>query len=341
LGKKKYNKYTIIRLLKMSKLLPNSTILAQLYRNKSIHLSPKIQQKIIQNLQQNQSDLIPKLANYQYSDLISLGQIVFKHSINGRGIASKLFHIALESENTDAVYKYAKLLSMGEITPDGKPNLTESMSFIQALAQKNHPESLFILGLKLLKNPNTDQHKQGLDYLISACKYGSKDACFQLGSFYKELNQHESAFKYYNQAHQLKKREATFMLALYYDPSFQTSLISNHSTDMQKAFKYYSSAAQAGLAVAQHNLAGFYMSGIDLKEFKLKADVDAAIEFWKMAAEQGFEMSCLNLARMYMNGTHTNKDLTLARKYLEKVENSKSTLFIKEAQEMKNQLEAL
>lgn len=85
--------------------------------------------------------------------------------------------------------------------------------------------------------------------------------------------------------------------------------------DLSRAIPLLTTAAQAGLAVAQHNLAAVLMAGQDVDK-----DEKKAAEYWRMAAAQRFPPAMLNVAKLYVEGTVLPKDLKKARELLKATE---------------------
>jgi TPR repeat protein len=76
------------------------------------------------------------------------------------------------------------------------------------------------------------------------------------------------------------------------------------------AYKYMKSAAEAGLALAQHGLGFMYMEG----ECTAR-DGAKAVEWFRKAAEQGLVGSQTTLGMLYEEGRGVEKDMDEARKW--------------------------
>ena len=67
--------------------------------------------------------------------------------------------------------------------------------------------------------------------------------------------------------------------------------------DDDKAFEWYTKAADQGLDVAQLNIGGLYENGYGVPQ-----DYDTAFEWYKKAADQGNQEASNRIGRLVMNG---------------------------------------
>ena len=115
------------------------------------------------------------------------------------------------------------------------------------------------------------------------------------------------------------------------------------TVDHGKAFQLYWEAALKGLAIAQHNVASYFMAGIKTDTFELEKSIPMALEFWRMAAEQYFDLSCINLASIYIRGIEGDmsyKDLKKGKTYLDKL-SAVTESVKKDAEGLKRELDTL
>eukprot|EP00042_Codosiga_hollandica_P041201 m.365626 g.365626 ORF g.365626 m.365626 type:complete len:169 (+) comp56057_c0_seq2:146-652(+) len=82
--------------------------------------------------------------------------------------------------------------------------------------------------------------------------------------------------------------------------------------DYHKAFAHQLKAANAGLAIAQHNVGTNFFIGKGTPQ-----DYEKALEFFQKAADQGFTYSEMNLANMLQQGLGAPRDLKRAEMYYE------------------------
>ena len=224
------------------------------------------------------------------------------------------------------------------VTPNGKPDIVSYTRILERLAKENHPEALCLIGQRMMndvKNPN--QKFQGVDYIRRSAELGSPKGMFLYGTILKNNQKYEEAFKYLKLASEQGQIEALDLLGVLY----QEGLYSKDRIPNDKlAFECYLEAAQNGLAIAQHNVAAYYFSGIESKDFKLERNVDFALDFWRLAAIQDFDLACMNLVKHYTTGK--DRDYDLAEKYLRKIISlgSQSVVF-KEAQIYLKELDTL
>eukprot|EP00041_Stephanoeca_diplocostata_P038820 m.1558753 g.1558753 ORF g.1558753 m.1558753 type:complete len:221 (-) comp25273_c0_seq77:7011-7673(-) len=80
--------------------------------------------------------------------------------------------------------------------------------------------------------------------------------------------------------------------------------------DFTRAFEHHRKAADAGLALAQYNLATQYFAGKGVA-----SDMAKAVHYYDLAAEQGFIYAQINLGNMYNTGFGVDEDLLKAREY--------------------------
>ena len=83
--------------------------------------------------------------------------------------------------------------------------------------------------------------------------------------------------------------------------------------DYKQAFKWYSKAAEQGLAKAQNNLALMYYNG-----FGVPQDDKQAFKWYTKAADQGNAMAQYNLGLMYEDGEGVPQDYKQAVKWFSK-----------------------
>jgi hypothetical protein len=83
--------------------------------------------------------------------------------------------------------------------------------------------------------------------------------------------------------------------------------------DFERARAAYASAAQAGLAAGQHNLAVMYQEGLGVA-----IDYAAALKWYRKAAEQGAPPSQVNLGLMLYHGQGVAADQAEALKWIER-----------------------
>lgn len=73
--------------------------------------------------------------------------------------------------------------------------------------------------------------------------------------------------------------------------------------DEDKAFKYYTKAAQLDLGRANFNVGVCYHSGKGVKK-----DIDKAVEYYNISAKQNYAKAYIRLGRMYMEGEYYEQD---------------------------------
>lgn len=85
---------------------------------------------------------------------------------------------------------------------------------------------------------------------------------------------------------------------------YEQGLDAAFSGDYQTAFREFSAAAEAGLDLAQYNLAILYFTGQGVAQ-----DFEQAFKWTELAALQGHLGAQANLASLYLEGSGTAKDI--------------------------------
>ena len=128
-----------------------------------------------------------------------------------------------------------------------------------------------------------------------------------LGKYYENKGQMETAFKHYYQAANLGDAKGQFLIGYMYEYGEGTN------KNLVQAVRWYAKAAAKGNRGAQHNLGFFYYSGNGVVQNYRKA-----FEYFMMAAEQGKPDSMCNIGVMYEYGQYVRKDRREALKWYKK-----------------------
>lgn len=110
------------------------------------------------------------------------------------------------------------------------------------------------------------------------------------------------AFQWFKKAASINEPLAAYKAGCYFVGQFPGVV----PVDYNKALAYKLIAAQAGYALAQHDVAVMYLK---------KGQGSEAIKWWKLAAEQGFFMSLFSLSDVYRKGELVAQDKVLAYQY--------------------------
>ena len=87
------------------------------------------------------------------------------------------------------------------------------------------------------------------------------------------------------------------------------------SSDLELAIHYYSIAAEAGFAHAQHNLGACLVT-----RSKDQSDLVAAAHWFHKGAERGLRLSMKSLSIIYRDGQGVEKNLATSRYWMEQFE---------------------
>lgn len=112
----------------------------------------------------------------------------------------------------------------------------------------------------------------------------------------------KQAFEWFQKSTAANDPLGAYKLGCYYDGQFAGVV----TTDASEALKYKLVAAEAGYALAQHDVALMY--------FK-QGNPEEALKWWKMAGDQGDERSLYRLSMAYSAGKGAPRDLSLSYAY--------------------------
>ena len=257
-------------------------ILARLHRESKLSIPVKTSLKILDFVKStpNPTSLLPQIQklNATNRDLEQLAYILTKHSLNNK-YAVEIYKMAAANGSLKAKYQFAKLLSRGY--DNNPPNPEKGLDIIIKLAAQGYTQAEYVTAMHHLKNNKTNY---ALKLLTSASSKGHAGANTILGTWYgngihvsKDLTKSKQMLQL---ASDKGVPEAKASLSQFYinDPSPESR---------RKAVELLKSAAEAGIEIAQHNLAELYFQESDIpgRDFKIGK------EYYKMAAEQGFEES--------------------------------------------------
>ena len=257
-------------------------ILARLHRESKLSIPVKTSLKIVDFVKStpNPTSLLPQILklNATNTDLEQLAYILTKDSLNTK-YAVEIYKMAAANGSLKAKYQLAKVLSRGY--DNNPPNPEQALEIIVKLAAQGYTQAEYVTAMHHLKNNKTSD---ALKLLTSASSKGHAGANTILGTWYgkgmhvsKDLSKSKQMLQL---ASDKGVPEAKASLSQFYinDPSPKSRL---------KAVELLMSAAEAGIEIAQHNLAELYFQESDIPG----RDVKIGKEYYKMAAEQGFEES--------------------------------------------------
>lgn len=137
-------------------------------------------------------------------------------------------------------------------------------------------------------------------------KKGDAEAQYHVGMMYNNgigtQQDRGQAFEWFQKSAALNHPLGAYKLGCYYDGQGEGIVAS----DADQALKYKLVAAEAGYALAQHDVANIY---------DRRGDSEQALKWWKMAGDQGYPRALFSLFRAYSEGKGAPQDLSLSYAY--------------------------
>lgn len=159
---------------------------------------------------------------------------------------------------------------------------------------------------KLLRNPQTFQEKGLYAALISGDSVQHRSFGFTIFDIDKAHILAKEALPHLQKDAKKNALSARILGSLYYGGT-------GVEKNIEKAFQYYSEAAEKGDPMAMNNVGAFYLDGIAVEKNKGKA-----IKWLRRAAGQGNTIAMRTLALLYMKGEIVKKDERKARIFCER-----------------------
>lgn len=135
---------------------------------------------------------------------------------------------------------------------------------------------------------------------------GDAEAQYHVGMMYNNgigtQQDRQQAFAWFQKSAALSDPLGAYKLGCYYDGQGEGIV----TADADLALKHKLVAAEAGYALAQHDVANLY---------DRRGDADQALKWWKMAADQGYPRALFSVSRSYFAGKGTPRDPSLAYAY--------------------------
>ena len=163
-----------------------------------------------------------------------------------------------------------------------------------------------LMCLLFLSMPGNANEVGTFNAMVALANKGDPEAQYHVGMMYnngigtqRDLRQ---AFEWFQKATASNDPLGAYKLGCYYDGQGDGIV----ATDTNEALKYKLIAANAGYALAQHDVALLYVKQENFEE---------AMKWWKLAGDQGHPKSLYSLSGLYFQGKGTPKDLSLAYAY--------------------------
>lgn len=142
--------------------------------------------------------------------------------------------------------------------------------------------------------------------MVTLANKGDAEAQYHVGMMYNNgigtQQDIRQAFEWFQKSAASNDPLGAYKLGCYYDGQ-GAGVVATNSTE---ALKYKLIAAEAGYALAQHDVAILY---------DRQGNSEEALKWWKMAGDQGYPGALFSLSRSYSAGKGTPRDLSLSYAY--------------------------
>lgn len=160
--------------------------------------------------------------------------------------------------------------------------------------------------LLLLSVPAKANDAATLSAMVVLANKGNAEAQYHVGMMHNNgigtPQDPKQAFEWFKKSTASGDPLGAYKLGCYYAGQF-TGVV---PTDLNEALKYKLVAAEAGYALAQHDVAVMY---------EKQGNSDAALKWLKMAADQGYPSALFGLSMMYSAGKATPRDISSSYAY--------------------------
>lgn len=191
-----------------------------------------------------------------------------------KGISQEITISTIPFLSSSEIFTIGSKLFNEKRTPKDQEN---GIHYIQIAAQQEYPDALYWLAKFYLNQ--SENTKQGVEYLKSAADHGVAAAAFDLAMIFEEgkliASDRKSSIKYFEIAADKGYGRAQTALGIIYSNEY----------NFQEAIKYLEMAASQGIAVAQYRLALIYLGKTDLAVIQ---NLPEAKKWLQLAAEQNF-----------------------------------------------------
>lgn len=142
--------------------------------------------------------------------------------------------------------------------------------------------------------------------MVVLANKGDAEAQYHVGMMYNNgigtQQDRSQAFGWFQKSAASNHPLGAYKLGCYYDGQGAGIV----ESDPDQALKYKLVSAEAGYALAQHDVANLY---------DRRGNSQEALRWWKMAADQGYPNALFSLSRVYSAGKGASRDLSLSYAY--------------------------
>jgi uncharacterized protein len=160
--------------------------------------------------------------------------------------------------------------------------------------------------LLIFSMPATANDADTFNAMVVLANKGNAEAQYHAGMMHNNgigtRQDPKQAFEWFQKSTASGDPLGAYKLGCYYAGQFAGVV----TTDQNEALKYKLVSAQAGYALAQHDVAVLYDK---------QGNSEEALKWWKMAADQGFPQALFSLSMVYSAGKATPRDLSLSYAY--------------------------
>ena len=154
--------------------------------------------------------------------------------------------------------------------------------------------------------PASARDADTFDAMLVLAKKGDAEAQYHVGMMYNNglgtAQDRRQALDWFEKSAAANDPLGAYKLGCYYDGQGEGII----AADAERALKYKLVAAEAGYALAQHDVANLY---------DRRGNAEQALKWWKTAGDQGYPNALFSLFRAYSEGKGTPQDLSMSYAY--------------------------
>jgi TPR repeat protein len=158
----------------------------------------------------------------------------------------------------------------------------------------------------LFAHPAAANDTDAFNAMVALASKGDAEAQYHAGMMFNNgigtPQDRKQAFVWFEKSAAENHPLGAYKLGCYYDGQGEGII----AADADQALKYKLVAAEAGYALAQHDVANLY---------DRRGNAEEALKWWKRAADQGYPNALFSLSRSYFTGKGTPRDASLAFAY--------------------------
>lgn len=222
---------------------------------------------------------------------------------------ARAFSVALKDTDGDALVATGEAIATG-LGVDRDPEMAAAW-YLRAL-RFDHPRAQTLLGLAYLNGDGVERHREeGLRLLKLAADQGYTDAQYALAqAWYLQVALRPQAIALFESAANYGHLRAQVKLGELYksgEIGAKSGAHRHHSLHLQRAFEWFSKAADQGNTDALFELGQLHAQGLGTKQ-----DFESAAQCYLQAASSGHAKAAFNLGFLHAHGQGVEQDLVKA-----------------------------